>query len=194
MRLSYIGFAYNAAEAMVSLWAGLVSGSVALVGFGIDSLIEVSSSGAALWRLHVERDAARRQRVERITHHIVGWSFAALAVYITVDSLLALWRREQPERSVAGLVILTASLIVMPVLARAKRRVADEIGSGSLRADAMQTSLCAYLSAIALAGVALNAVVGWWWADPVAALAMVPIIAGEAKAGIAGDACDDDCC
>lgn len=183
-RLSYLGLAYNAAEAVVSLWAGVLAGSVALVSFGIDSLIEVSSSGAALWRLQVERDESRRERVERITHRIIGWCFLALAAYVTVDAVRALWHRERPGPSVVGIVILAASVVIMPVLARAKRRVAEGIGSRALTADANQTSMCAYLSAIALAGVALNAVAGWWWADPVAALCMTPIILAEALEGI----------
>lgn len=187
-RLSYLGLAYNVAEAIVSLWAGLLAGSVALVSFGIDSLIEVSSSGAALWRLQVEHDADRRQRVERITHRIIGWCFLALAVYVVVDAVSALWHRERPDPSIVGMLILATSVVIMPVLARAKRRVAEGIGSRALAADAKQTSLCAYLSAIALAGVGLNAVAGWWWADPVAALCMTPIIFSEALEGIKAEA------
>ena len=183
-RLSYLGLAYNVAEAIVSLWSGLLAGSVALVSFGIDSLIEVSSSGAALWRLQVERDADRRERVERTTHRIIGWCFLALAAYVAVDGVSALWRRERPDPSRVGILILTASVVIMPLLARAKRRVAEGIGSRALTADAKQTSLCAYLSAIALTGVGLNAVAGWWWADPVAALCMTPIILSEALEGI----------
>jgi divalent metal cation (Fe/Co/Zn/Cd) transporter len=194
-RLSYLGLGYNVAEAVVSLGAGLLSNSVALVGFGIDSVIEVSSAGAALWRLQVERDPAKRERVERVTHRIIGWCFLALAAYVGVDGMLTLWHRERPDRSVVGIVILTASVVVMPVLARAKRRVAAQIGSRSLTADAAQTSLCAYLSAIALAGVALNAGAGWWWADPVAALCMTPIIVAEGLEGVRGKVCAhcDDC-
>jgi divalent metal cation (Fe/Co/Zn/Cd) transporter len=192
-RLSYVSLSYNLLEALVSLWAGLLSNSVALLSFGIDSLIEVSSSGAALWRLQVERDPAKRERVERMTHRIIGWCFLALAAYVGVDSALSLWHRERPDRSVIGILILTASVVVMPLLARAKRRVAVEIGSRSLTSDAKQTSLCAYLSAIALLGVGLNAVAGWWWADPVAALCMIPIIVGEGLEGVkARDRCD--CC
>lgn len=192
-RLSYLGLTYNVAEAIISLWAGLLAGSVALVSFGIDSLIEVSSTAAALWRLEVERDVDKRERVERITHRIIGWCFLALAAYVAADGLSALWHRERPDRSIVGILILTASLVIMPVLARAKRRVAEGIGSRALTADAKQTSLCAYLSAIALAGVGLNALAGWWWADPVAALAIAALAANEGREAWRGESCDACC-
>jgi divalent metal cation (Fe/Co/Zn/Cd) transporter len=195
LRLNYIGIGYNVLEAFVAVGVGLVAGSVALLGFGFDSVIEVTASGAAQWRLRSDLDPHRRERVERLTARIIGWSFLALALYVTLDSVNALVRRDAPERSVAGLVLLALSAAVMPVLARAKRRVARALASGALEADAMQTSLCAYLSIIALAGVGLNAVAGWWWADPVAALAMVPIIVKEGLEGVRRETlCADDCC
>jgi len=195
LALNYLTIGYNVLEAVVALGAGIVSGSVALVGFGLDSVIEVTASGAAQWRLRADIDASRRERVEHVTLRIIGWSFLALAVYVVFDSANALLRREPPERSIVGLVLLALSAIVMPVLARAKRRVARAMTSRALEADAMQTSLCAYLSVIALVGVALNTALGWWWADPVAALAMVPIIAKEGVEGVRGEAhCEDDCC
>ena len=191
LALNWITIAYNVVEAVVAIGAGVVSGSVALLGFGLDSVIEVTASGAAQWRLRIDLDAERRERVERTTHRIIGWSFLALAVYVVVDGANALLRREAPERSVVGLELLALSAVVMPVLARAKRRVARAMTSRALEADAMQTSLCAYLSVIALAGVALNTALGWWWADPVAALAMVPIIAKEGVEGARAEAhCD----
>ena len=191
--LNYATLAYNCLEAVISLAAGIAAGSVSLVGFGIDSVIEVAASGAAQWRLRADFDHARRERVERITLRVIGWSFLALALYVAVDSLTSLRFRERPERSVVGTAILALSVAVMPVLARAKRRVARALGSAALEADATQTSLCAYLSVIALAGVALNTLVGWWWCDPAAALAMVPIIAKEGVEGIRGEAHCDDC-
>ena len=196
LALNYLTIGYNVLEAIVALGAGIVAGSVALVGFGLDSVIEVTASGAAQWRLRSDLDHARRERVERATLRIIGWSFLALAGYVVVDSATALLRRVPPERSVVGLVLLALSAVVMPVLARAKRRVARAMTSRALEADAMQTSLCAYLSVVALAGVALNAVLGWWWADPVAALAMTPIIAREGLEGIRGEShcADDHCC
>lgn len=194
LRLNYITIGYNVFEAVASLIVGLLAGSVALVGFGADSVIEVSASLAAQWRLRVDHDADHRARAELTAHRIVGASFLALATYIAVDSLHSLWLREAPERSIVGVVILALSVIVMPLLARAKRRVARGLSSHALESEAAQTSLCAYLSLIALVGVALNTTAGWWWADPVAALAMVPIIAREGWEGIRGEACDDEGC
>jgi divalent metal cation (Fe/Co/Zn/Cd) transporter len=185
--LNYLTISYNTIEAIVSLAAGLVAGSVALVGFGVDSGIEVTASVAAQWRLRSDLDPEQRERVERITHRIIGGSFLALAAYITVDSVTTLWQREAPDPSVPGLIILVLSVVVMPVLARAKRQVARALGSRALESDAMQTSICAYLSVIALAGVALNTFVGWWWADPVAALVMVPIVVREGLEGVRGE-------
>jgi divalent metal cation (Fe/Co/Zn/Cd) transporter len=193
LRLNYATLAYNAVEAVVSLVTGVSSGSVALVGFGIDSVIEMTASVAAQWRLRADAHPARRATVERTTHRIVGWSFLALAVYVCVESARTLWLHERPERSIVGVIVLAASAIVMPLLARAKRRVASQIGSRVLASEAMQTSLCAYLSVIALAGVLLNLAFGWWWADPLAAIAMVPIIVGEGLDGARGDGCADDC-
>jgi divalent metal cation (Fe/Co/Zn/Cd) transporter len=194
LRLNYLTIGYNVVEALVSLVSGFLAGSVALIGFGIDSVIEVSASAAAQWRLRVDVDHARREHVELLTRRAIGISFLALALYVAIDSGKSLWLAEHPDRSITGIVILTMSLIVMPVLARAKRRVSRSLDSRALEADATQTSLCAWLSAIALAGVALNAALGWWWADPIAALAMVPIIAKEGVEGVRGEPPCDDCC
>jgi divalent metal cation (Fe/Co/Zn/Cd) transporter len=191
--LNYVTIGYNTLEAVVSVAAGLVAGSVALVGFGVDSAIEVTASIAAQWRLRSDLDPERRERVERVTYRVIGGSFLALAAYITVESVTTLWQWEAPEPSIVGLVILVMSVLVMPVLAGAKRRVARALASRALEADAMQTSICAYLSVIALAGVALNTFLGWWWADPLAALAMVPIILREGLEGIRGEAACSDC-
>ena len=145
-------------------------------------------------RPRIHRCSLRRVRVERITVRIIGWSFLALGAYVLLDAGKALWLRERPEASMVGIALLALSAIVMPVLARAKRRVARGLSSRALEADAAQTSLCAYLSVIALAGVGLNAALGWWWADPVAALAMVPIIAKEGLEGVRGEPACEDCC
>jgi divalent metal cation (Fe/Co/Zn/Cd) transporter len=185
--LNYLTLAYNTVEAIVAIAAGLVAGSVALLGFGVDSGIEVTASVAAQWRLRADVDPERRERVERVTHRIIGASFLLLAAYVAVDSVTTLWGREAPEPSTVGLVVLVLSVVVMPILARAKRRVARALQSRALEADAAQTSLCAYLSVIALAGVGLNAAFGWWWADPAAALAMVPIIGKEGIEGLRGE-------
>jgi|SRR6185503_5191415 len=191
--LNYLTIGYNTIEAIVSFAAGLVSGSVALVSFGVDSAIEVTSAGAAQFRLRADVDLARRERVERLTHRVIGFSFLTLAAYVVLDAGRSLFFREAPDRSVVGIVLLVMSVVIMPALARAKRKVATSLGSRALEADATQTSLCAYLSVIALGGVALNAFLGWWWADPVAALAMVPIIAKEGVEGVRGESHCDDC-
>lgn len=193
LTLSRVTLGYNSAEAIASLAAGVLTQSPALVGFGVDSLIEVTSSAASLWRLREDHDVLRRARAERTTRRIVAACFLALAAYVAVESGKSLLVREQPQRTLVGVVILTLSLVVMPMLARRKRRVASALGSRTLAADATQTSLCAYLSAIALAGVALNALLGWWWADPLAALAMCPIILKEGLDGLRGDDTCSDC-
>jgi len=195
-KLNLLTLGYNLVEALVSLAAGLVAGSVALIGFGIDSGIEVSAGAAALLRLRADRDARARERSERRTLRLIGVLFLLLAVYVTADSGLALWTREAPQRSRIGVVILALSVLIMPVLARAKKTIAVAMRSGALVAEATQTSVCAWLSAIALVGVGLNAAFGWWWADPLAALGMVPIIAREGIEGVRGrSTCADcDCC
>ena len=192
-RLEYFTIAYNSLEGLLSIAAGAIAGSVSLVGFGLDSLIEVTSGAALLWRLHHDLDPERRERVELHTLRIVGWCFIALAVYIIYESGSALIAREAPERSILGIAIAAVSVVVMPLLARAKRRVAAGIGSSAMRADSRQTDFCTYLSAILLAGLLLNALFGWWWADPVAALGMVPIIAKEGYGSLKGKPCCDAC-
>lgn len=191
--LTWATLMYNSVEALLSIGAGVAARSVALVGFGIDSLIELAASGAGLWRLHADIDPLARDRTERQTVRLIGLCFLALAVYVTVDAGHTLFGRRAPEGSVLGIVVAGASLIVMPVLARAKRRVAFKLASGALAAEAKQTQICAYLSAILLLGLALNAAVGWWWADPAAALAMVPLIAWEGLQALRGRTvcCDD---
>jgi len=192
--LNYATALYNSLEGLIAIGAGLVAGSVALVGFGVDSLIELTASGAAIWRLHADLDAERRERSERTTLRIVGVSFLALALYVTVDATRTLVTEEAPQESVVGIALAALSLAVMPLLARAKRRVAVAMGSRALVAESQQTMICTYLSAILLGGLLINAVAGWWWADPVAALGMVPLIAHEGLEALRGrDACGDHC-
>ena len=142
-----------------------------------------------LWRLHHDLNASRREHVERITLNIVGWCFVVLAAYILYESGSTLIRHEVPARSIPGIIVAAVSVVVMPLLARAKRRVASGIGSRAMQADSRQTDSCTYLSAILLGGLLLNALVGWWWADPVAALVMVPIIGREGVDGLKGKSC-----
>jgi len=190
-RLEYLTITWNGFEAGVALIAGLVAGSVALVGFGMDSVIETGSALILLWRLRSDGEPAQRERSERVARRLVGTCFLLLAAYVTLESAYALWSRERAERSIAGIFIAIAAIIVMPLLARAKRRVAAELGSRALHSDSRQADFCAYLSAILLVGLLLNTLFGWWWADPVAALVMVPIIAREGVQGLRGEACND---
>jgi len=192
-RLTWATIGYNCLEAVLSIGAGIVAGSVALVGFGLDSVIEVSSSIAGLWRLHSDASPARRHRAERIALRVIGACFVLLAVYVLADASRALIEHSRPSESAVGIAIAAASLVVMPLLARAKRRVAARLSSSALTAEARQTDFCMYLSAILLAGLALNALLGWWWADPIAALAMVPILTAEGVTALRGRTPCADC-
>jgi divalent metal cation (Fe/Co/Zn/Cd) transporter len=187
--LEYFTIFYNSLEALIALVAGAIAGSIALVGFGFDSIIEVTSGGALLWRLHADLDVARRQRAESLSLRVVGICFLALSAYVAYESIGVLIGREAPERSIPGILLAGVSVVVMPLLARAKRHVAAKIDSAAMRADAKQTDFCMYLSAILLAGLGLNALFGWWWADPIAALIMVPIIAREGIEAVRGNDC-----
>jgi divalent metal cation (Fe/Co/Zn/Cd) transporter len=189
LSLEYFSIGWNVLEGLVAMVAGFIAGSISLVGFGIDSFIEVTSASVVLWRMSVDADIARRDRNERLSLKIVGSCFLALSVYIAYESVADLLRRQAPEQSLPGIVLACASLFVMPLLSRAKRKVGTALGSAAMHADATQTDFCVYLSAILLVGLLLNALFGWWWADPVAALAMAPIIAKEGLGGLCGEGC-----
>ena len=188
-RLEYLTIGWNLLEGVVAVGAGLVAGSTALVGFGFDSFVESLSGGALLWRLRSDEDSERR---EQIALRLVGASFLILAAYVAFDAGKSLILREPPEASYVGITLSALSLVVMPLLARAKRRVAAGLNSRAMQADSRQTDICAYLSAILLGGLLLNALFGWWWADPVAALVMVPIIAKEGVEALRGETCCDE--
>lgn len=172
--------------------AGVMAGSIALVGFGLDSAIEVTSSLAALWRLRHDADESRREASERLATRIVGICFLLLAIYVLYDAVTELVEARAAEPSAVGIVLAMLSLIVMPILVRFKRRVAHRLNSGALEAETRQTQFCAYLSAILLAGLGLNAWLGWWWADPIAGLVMVPLIAWEGVQTVRGRTCCRD--
>jgi divalent metal cation (Fe/Co/Zn/Cd) transporter len=167
--------------------------SISLVGFGIDSFIEVTSGSVLLWRISVDAQVQRRELNEKRALKIVGVCFLFLAAYIAYESAMDLRSRRAPEHSIPGIVLACVSLVVMPLLSRAKRKVGSAMASAAMHADAKQTEFCTYLSAILLAGLLLNALFGLWWADPAAALIMVPIIAKEGIGGLQGKACDDCC-
>ena len=182
-RLEYLTIGWNSLEAIIAVAAGAIAGSVALIGFGIDSIIEVSSGAILLWRL------VSGEHREQLALKLVGISFLALAAYVAFDAGKSLLLYESPGESYIGIVLAALSLIVMPLLARAKRKVAASLNSRAMQADSRQTDICAYLSAILLAGLGLNALFGWWWADPVAGLIMIPIIAREGIEALRGETC-----
>jgi divalent metal cation (Fe/Co/Zn/Cd) transporter len=186
--LEYLTLGWNSIEAVVAITSGVLAGSTALVGFGVDSVIESASGAVLLWRL---QDGPDDRRKEEMALKLVGVSFLLLAAYVAWEAGSALIYRETPEVSRVGIVLAALSLIVMPLLARAKRKVAAALESRALDADSRQTDLCAWLSAILLVGLSLNALFGWWWADPVAGLGMVPIIAREGITALRGKTCDD---
>ncbi|MDX3385318.1 cation transporter [Streptomyces niveiscabiei] len=180
--------AYNVVEAIVALTAGTLASSTALIGFGLDSVIEVSSATAVAWQFSARDHAARAAR-ERTTLRIIAVSFLALAAYVAVDAVRALTGSGEAERSVPGIVIAALSLAVMPFLSAAQRRAGRELGSASAVADSKQTLLCTYLSAVLLAGLVLNATLGWSWADPTAALLIAGIAVKEGLDAWRGKGC-----
>lgn len=183
--LAYLTIGWNSMEAVAAIVAGALAGSIALVGFGVDSVIEVSSGAIILWRLFAG------DHREKLALKLVGISLLALAAYVGFDAVKSLVLKEPPEASYIGIGIAALSLVVMPLLARAKRNVANRLNSRAMMADSKQTDICTYLSGILLGGLLLNAVFGWWWADPVAALVMQPIIAKEGIDALSGKTCCD---
>ncbi|WP_131764694.1 cation transporter [Candidatus Protofrankia californiensis] len=179
---------YNVVEAAVALTLGAAASSTALIGFGLDSVIEVSSAAAVAWQFSATDHEARQAR-ERTTLRIIAVSFVALATYITVDAVRALTSTGDAHSSVPGIALAAVSLVVMPFLSAAQRRAGRELGSASAVADSKQTLLCTYLSAILLAGLLLNAALGWPWADPVAALVIAAIAVKEGRDAWRGDTC-----
>jgi divalent metal cation (Fe/Co/Zn/Cd) transporter len=174
--------AYNSVEAFVALWAGLAAGSVALVGFGLDSVIEMAAAVVVLWRMTIEGRGANAERVgaaESRVRRLVGATFFLLAAYVMARSAWALWTHDTPAESTVGIVLAGVSLSLMPLIAVGKFKVANAVGSQALRAEAKETLACSYLSFCLLLGLAANAICGWWWADPVAAALMVPWLARE---------------
>jgi cation diffusion facilitator family transporter len=179
LRLEYFTVTWNVVEAFVAITAGLIAGSVALVGFGVDSGIEVLSAVALVWRLRragADASEAEEAHAEGRALYAVAATFFLLAAYIGVEAIGALISGEAPQRSTAGLILSLGSLAVMPLLANWKSRTGREMGSRALQADAVETWVCSYLSLALLVGVGLYAAFGWAWADPVGALAMLPVI------------------
>jgi divalent metal cation (Fe/Co/Zn/Cd) transporter len=193
--LTALTIGWNSIEALVSVVSGWLAGSIALVGFGLDSIVEVTSALVIVWRLSQQSDDDdANEQAEQVAVRLIALSFLAIAAYVTFDAVRKLAGiGEPPEQSVAGLAIVTLSLVVMPVLVWAKRRVAAGLGSVALKADAGETQVCIYLSAIVLMGLAANGLFGWWWMDPIAGLAVAALAAREGYiTWVSGDLCQDD--
>ena len=190
-RLEYFTIVWNGLEGLIAVAAGVYAGSISLVGFGMDSFIEVTSGATLLWRMSVDADFESRERNEKLSLRVVGICFVALAIYIAYEAVSDLMRKAAPEHSIPGIVLACVSLIAMPILSRAKKKVGDALNSSAMKADARQTDFCVYLSVILLAGLLLNAVLGWWWADPIAALIMAPIVAKEGFQVMKAESCCD---
>lgn len=176
---------YNAIEAVIAISAGLVAGSVALVGFGLDSIVEVSSGLIILWQFRHPLPDSREQKALRL----MALSFFGLAAYVTFESIQALAGTHQPESSTVGIALAATSLAVMPFLSWAQRRTGRALGSSAVVADSTQTLLCTYMSAVLLAGLVLNATLGWWWADPVAGLVIAAVAVTEGREAWRGENC-----
>ena len=190
-RLEYFTIAWHLLEGVISLLAGLAAGSLSLVGFGVDSIIEVISGVVVLWRMNVDHRIDQRERNEKLALRLIGWSFIALSLYLIFEAIASFIDKEAPERSPVGIAISILSLIVMPLLSRAKRRIGGRLRSPAMHADAKQADFCAYLAAILLGGLLLNYWFHWWWADPLAAMAMAVIIGNE---GVNASTGQGDCC
>ncbi|WBB96433.1 cation transporter [Solwaraspora sp. WMMA2059] len=180
--------AYNVIEAIVAISAGTVASSTALIGFGLDSVVEVASAAAVAWQF-TGADHERRESRERAALRVIAVSFFALAGYVGFESVRALLGAHRPDHSTVGLILAALSLAVMPVLSTAQRRAGRELGSVSAVADSKQTLLCTYLSAVLLGGLAVNSLFGWWWADPAAALVIAAVAVREGREAWRGDTC-----
>jgi divalent metal cation (Fe/Co/Zn/Cd) transporter len=188
VRLAWVTIAWNVCEAIVAIAAGTAASSIALVGFGLDSTVEVMSAIVIVWQFR-----GRSENRERRALKLIAVSFFALGAYVSVQAIIDLVGASEASGSTVGIGLAIASLVVMPVLARAKRHNGMSMGSATVLADSNQTKLCAYLSAILLGGLILNATVGWWWADPIAALAIAALAANEGRQAWSGKTCDECC-
>lgn len=185
---------WNGTEGVVAIAAGLAAGSVSLVGFGFDSVIEVSAALVLTWRLRQERHGGCMQETDRLATRAIALSFAMLAAYVGVEAVRDLVSGDRPDASTIGIVLAAVSLVLMPILARAKRQLAPVLGSTAVIADANQTNLCAMLSAVLLVGLLANALLGWWWADPIAGLGIAVLAAVEARRTWHAESLEDTCC
>ncbi len=188
--INWILIVYNVIEAVASVAFGMRAESIALVGFGLDSVIEVSSAAILVWRLSHKGTLEEEGKKEKKALFLVGVTFFLLAAYVGYESIMKLWQGEKPQASLAGVIIATLSILIMPSLGLVKRKIARQIGSKALEADAMETIICSYLSGVLLVGLALNWLFGLWWADPAAGLVMIYFLVKEGREAISGE----DCC
>jgi len=193
-QLNRLTIGWNVAEGVIAVIAGALAGSVSLIGFGLDSGIEVSAAVILAWRLGKEDQPGCMADFDRRATRLIAVSFALLAAYMGIESVRDLLSQQQPEASIVGIILAAVSLMVMPLLARAKRRLAPVLGSRAAASEANQTSLCALLSAVLLVGLGLNAVLGWWWADPLAGLLIATLAGIESVRTWHADALTDTCC
>jgi divalent metal cation (Fe/Co/Zn/Cd) transporter len=194
LRLGYFTVAWNLVEGLVAITAALLAGSQALLGFGLDSGIESLSAGVLIWRLQIERrNPHRAVEVERRALRLIGGTFFVVASFVAVDAVLSLVQRRKPDTSLLGIAVTVASLVVMPYLAMRKRRVGQSLGSDAVVADSAQSRACAYLSIVVLVGLVANALFGWWWADPTAALFVVAFLVREGHEALSAEHLDDCC-
>jgi divalent metal cation (Fe/Co/Zn/Cd) transporter len=187
--------AYNIVEGILAIWAGAQAGSIALVGFGLDSFIECAAAGLLLWRLAIEARGASAEiieRSERRVHRFIGGTFFALALYVLLQAGWTLWQQKTVEESFLGIVLAVVSLVIMPLVSWGKLRAASILNSPALRSEAKETLACSYLAFTLLLGLVANAMAGWWWADPVAALLMVPWLVKEGIEGLRGEDEDEE--
>jgi divalent metal cation (Fe/Co/Zn/Cd) transporter len=185
--LAWLGMGWHALEAVVAIAAGLAAGSIALIGFGIDSVIEAMAGFVLLWRFAAARHAS--EGAERTAQKMIGVSFYVLAAYVGIEAVRGLAGGEQPDGSTVGIVLAVATLVTMPPLARAKVRLAHELRSSATKAEGRQNMVCAYLAGALLVGLSANALLGWWWADPITALVIAAVAVREGHEAWRGRAC-----
>ena len=190
--LAALGLGWHLVEAAIALLAGLAAGSIALVGFGADSVVEGAAGVVVLWRFSARREAS--ESAERRAQRLIGASFFAIAIYVVVEAVRTLVAGDHPESSWVGIGLALVTLATMPPLAAAKARVGEKLNSAATRSEGRQNLLCAYLSAALLVGLIANAALGWWWADPVAALVIALAAVDEGRDAWRGEGCADDCC
>ena len=191
LQLEYLTVGWNVVEGIIAVAAGIAAGSIALIGFGVDSFVETISGAVIIWRLMAEtrgqHDDEAMERIEQRAERIVGIAFLLLAAYVGFEAVRALVNQEAPDASPVGIALTAVSIVVMLWLARAKRRTGEALGSRAMLADAQQTYACWYLSVVALAGLALNAAFGFWWADPLAALGITVLLVREGLEALRGE-------